>query len=193
VHDLLPLLSTCESKFVLPTDLLMNRFQGEYLVPKRLPLDDKTLTLAQEVIDVFKGCVQLERNELEDRLHILEGAETDYRVKRGFAHLLRNGFSEFESISPIDPQVLRQLVFEASSKFVPSKASSLSVLTKVAERLSQDTEKEITVEAVEKGLYADLNERHILMSFEAPTAETLVHRYNLSQAQGILYRATNIV
>jgi len=42
-------------------------------------------------------------------------------------------------------------------------------------------------------LYADLNERHILMSFEAPTAETLVHRYNLSQAQGILYRATNIV
>ncbi len=171
----------------------MNRFQGEYLVPKRLPLNDKTLKLAQEVIDVFNGCVSLERMELEDRLHILEGAETDYRVKRGFAHLLKNGFSEFEAISPIDPQILRQLVFEASSKFVPSKASSLSVLTKVAERLSQDTEKEITVETVEKGLYADLNERNLLMSFDAPTAEDLVHRYNLSQAQGILYRATNIV
>ena len=171
----------------------MNRFQGDYVVPKRLPLDSKTLNLAQEVIDVFKGCVQLERSELDDRLHILEGAETDYRVKRGFAHILRNGFSEFESISPIDPQVLRQLVFEASSKFVPSKASTLSVLTKVAERLSHDTEKEITIEAVEKGLYADLNERHILLSFDAPSAEDLVHRYNLSQAQGILYRATNII
>ncbi len=171
----------------------MNRFQGDYVVPKRLPLDNKTLALAQEVIDVFKGCVLLERSELDDRLHILEGAETDYRVKRGFAHILRNGFSEFESISPIDPQILRQLVFETSSKFVPSKASTLSVLTKVAERLSHDTEKEITVEAVEKGLYADLTERHILLSFDAPSAEDLVHRYNLSQAQGILYRATNIV
>ena len=42
-------------------------------------------------------------------------------------------------------------------------------------------------------LYADLPEAHVLTSFEAPTPEGLLERYNLAQAQGVLYRASHVV
>jgi predicted nuclease of restriction endonuclease-like RecB superfamily len=42
-------------------------------------------------------------------------------------------------------------------------------------------------------LYADLPEAHVLTSFEAPTPEGLLERYNLAQAQGVLYQASHVV
>ncbi len=45
---------------------------------------------------------------------------------------------------------------------------------------------------IEQGLYADLQENRILTNFEEPQPETLIHRYNLSQVQGVFYRATYI-
>ena len=178
---------------MLPSDLLIHRYVGEEVVPKRLKLDSKSIATAQELIAVFKECVGLKRAELDERLEILEGVETDYRIKRGFAHILSNSFAEFATISPIEPSILRQLVFEVAAKSLPSKQNTQKTLKKVAERLSSDSGKEVTSEQIEQGLYADLAENQILISFDAPSAEDLVHRYNLSQVQGILYRAADIV
>lgn len=177
----------------MPSDLLIQRFVGEEVIPKRLKLDSKNLTTATELISVFQECVGLRRAELDERLQILEGEETDYRIKRGFAHLLSNGFAEFEIISPIEPSILRQLVFEASAKVLPSTQNTNKVLADVAERLSLDSGKEVTSEQIKKGLYADLAENQVLISFDSPSAEALVHRYNLAQVQGVLYRAADIV
>ncbi len=178
---------------MLPSDLLIHRYVGEEVVPKRLKLDSKNIATANELITVFKECMGLKRAELDERLEILEGAETDYRIKRGFAHILSNSFAELETVSPIEPSILRQLVFEAAAKGLPSKQSTQKVLLEVAERLSSDSGKEITSEQVEQGLYADLAENQILISFDPPSAQELIHRYNLAQVQGILYRAADIV
>ena len=66
-------------------------------------------------------------------------------------------------------------------------------LQDVADALTRELGTEVRPEGVAEGLYADLSENQILVSFEAPTAEALLHRYNLAQVQGVLYRASELI
>ena len=63
----------------------------------------------------------------------------------------------------------------------------------MADALSRELGRDIGPEQVRAWLYADLPEAHVLTSFEAPTPEGLLERYNLAQAQGVLYRASQVV
>jgi predicted nuclease of restriction endonuclease-like RecB superfamily len=173
--------------------LLIQRVHGEEVVPKRLQLSADTLALATELIALFRGAQGGTRGELEADLQVLEGDQTDYRVKRGLAHHLASDFSTFEGVSPIEPAALRQRVFAVSAPSVPSPQQSLATLTAVADALSRELSRDISPEQVRAWLYADLPEAHVLTSFEAPTPEVLLHRYNLAQAQGVLYRASQVV
>ncbi|MEZ4630386.1 MAG: DUF790 family protein [Deinococcales bacterium] len=178
---------------MLPSDLLIHRFVGEEIIPKRLPLDKRHLQMANEVTKVFAECVHLKKADLDERLEVLEGEETDYRIKRGLAHILHNSFAEFGMKSPLEPEILRKLVFQEAAKANPSREDRQKTLERIAQRLSLDSGKEILAEAIEEGLYADLEENQRLLSFEAPNPEDLLHRYNLAQVQGVLYRASHIM
>lgn len=63
----------------------------------------------------------------------------------------------------------------------------------MAQALTQELDREISPDDVRQGLYADLQENRILIEFDAPTPEALIYRYNLSQVQGIFYRASQVV
>jgi uncharacterized protein len=65
-------------------------------------------------------------------------------------------------------------------------------LAQVAASLTQELGHEVLPEQVAKGLYADLPDNQILTQFETPTPEALIHRYNLSQVQGVFYRASHL-
>ena len=177
---------------MLPTDLLMNRVNGETVVPKRVELDAAMVTIAAELINIFILSKGSTRAELNRHLLELEGEETDYRFKRGLAHLLSGSFSEFEIVSPLEPPMLRERVFAASAMVVASSQSTIDTLKTVADQLSQELEKEVLPEQIKQGLYADLPDNQILTEFKAPTPEALLHRYNLSQVQGIFYRASHV-
>ena len=177
---------------MLPTDLLMNRVNGETVVPKRVDLDESMMAIAAELINIFTLSKGSTRAELDRHLLELEGEETDYRFKRGLAHLLSSSFSEFETISPLEPPMLRERVFAASALVVASSQSTIVTLQSVADQLTQELEKEVLPEQVKQGLYADLPANQILTEFKAPTPEALLHRYNLSQVQGIFYRASHV-
>ena len=133
------------------------------------------------------------RHVLDAELQLLEGEETDYRVKRGLTHLLSSGFAEFETVSPLEPEELRERVFALSARHLPGEAVEARVHEEVAGALSRELGKHVDAAQVASGLYADLSENQIMMSFDAPTPEALLHRYNLSQAQGVLYRASELV
>ena len=178
---------------MLPSDLLLHRYNGEEIIPTRLPVSEKNLALADEVMSVFGLCQGKKRLELDEQLSVLEGTETDYRIKRGLAHLLTSGFCTFETISPLEPIALRERIFSLSSTRVLSDDTTATIIEEVAENLSRELKREVTLEQVSDGLYADLAENQILIGFEAPQAETLLHRYNLSQVQGVLYRASELV
>jgi uncharacterized protein len=162
-------------------------------VPRRLPVTADTLALAAELMALFRGAQGRTRGEIEAELQVLEGDQTDYRLKRGLAHLLAHDFSTFEVGSPLEPAALRQRVFALSAPCVPSPQTTTATLTAVADGLSRELARNIGPEQVRAWLYADLPEAHVLTSFEAPPPEGLLGRYNLAQAQGVLYRASQVV
>lgn len=178
---------------MLPTDLLIYRQNGEEITPKRLPIGGKSVAIVSELIALFQNCQGKTQGELERQLRELEGTTTDYRIKRGLAHLLRSEtFSKFAVVSPLEPQQLRQRVFALSAQAAPLPQMATMTLQTLAEQLSQELEREVLFDQIQSGLYADLDENKVLTQFDAPTPEALLHRYNLSQVQGIFYKANQI-
>lgn len=178
---------------MLPTDLLIHRQNGESIVPKQLPLNEDAIALAQQLITCFEHHVGKPQGELDRQLLELEGDSTDYRIKRGFAHLLKSSFSTFEIISPLEPPTLRQRVFAIASQSVPLPQRRQQTLATLADQLTQELNRSVFPNEIQNGLYADLQENRILTQFETPTPEALIHRYNLSQVQGVFYRASQII
>ncbi len=171
----------------------MHRQNGEEIIPKRLKIDQKTSELAIELINYFQSAVGKTQGVLERQLTDFEGDSTDYRVKRGLAYILKSSFCTFEVVSPLEPQMLRERVFSLAAKSVSSRESTQVTLSKVADELTQELEREVLLEQVRNGLYADLSENKILTVFDAPTAPDLINRYNLSQVQGVFYKASQLV
>lgn len=177
---------------MLPSDLLSYRMNGEAIAPKRLTLNDSAIALTAEQIECFQNCLGKTQGELNRQLRDLEGDSPDYRVKRGLAHLLRNSFSTFEIVSPLEPQLLRQRVFSHAAATPPLPHNCNTSLESLSSILSKELNREVLPAEIQKGLYADLQENRILTEFEAPAPDSLIHRYNLSQVQGIFYRASEV-
>lgn len=177
---------------MLPTDLLMHRYSGEEIVPKRLAIDPQALELSAALISLFQQAIGRPRGDLAHQLQELEADSTDYRIKRGLSHLLTSGFCTFEVVSPLDPPMLRQRAFALSAQRAASRQATQTSLTRLADALTQELGREILSEQICTGLYADLPENQILTGFDPPTPEALLHRYNLSQVQGVFYRASQI-
>ena len=178
---------------MLPSDLLIYRQNGETVVPKKLSLDNRSIGLAHDRIECFQEYVGKTQGELNEKLAQMEGDSPDYRVKRGLAHILRSSFSTFEIVSPLEPSELRKKVFTEAAKTIPLPRNRSQILDAIAHNLTTELNRKVSREEIEKGLYADLQENRILTEFEPPIPDALIHRYNLSQVQGIFYRASNIV
>lgn len=178
---------------MLPTELLQYRLQGETVNPKQLPLNPFFLDLAQAYLDCFAHHINQTQGVLDAALQALEADHTDYRVRRGFAHILRNSFSTFEIVSPLEPLELRDRVFKYAAQHPPVPSAREQTVGAIATQLSQELKREVLHHEITQGLYADLPENRILTEFEPPTPEQLIHRYNLSQVQGIFYRASQVV
>jgi uncharacterized protein len=177
---------------MLPTELLINRQNGEEIVPKRLPINTQMCDMAQEAITCFMEAVGSTQGELDRKLLELEGDSPDYRLKRGLAHILKSSFSTFEIISPLEPPLLRQRVFALAATSIPSPQTSEVTLENLSIALSQELNQEVIPAQIRQGLYADLQENRILTQFDQPDPEALLHRYNLSQMQGIFYKASQM-
>ncbi|MFQ3618810.1 MAG: DUF790 family protein [Cyanobacteriota bacterium] len=179
---------------MLPSDLLIHRPRGESLEPKRLALNEPNRAIATDLIDQFQQHVGKTQGELDSQLREMEGEETDFKVKRGLAHLLKSeAFSTFEIVSPLEPGQLRERVFALAAQRLPSPQATEQTLQTLAAQLSTELEREVFPEHIRAGLYADLSENRILTRFEPPTPDALLHRYNLSQVQGVFYKASHLV
>lgn len=178
---------------MLPSELLICQYRGDEVVPKRLALNASNRALAQELIDLFAESVGKCRAELQAQLQMREGDQVDYRTQRGLSHLLSTAYCTFAMIAPLEPAVLRQRVFDVSAGAVPSPQATFATLEQVAVSVGRELSREIRPDQISDWLYADLPEHHVLTTFDQPTPETLLHRYNLSQAQGVFYRASEVI
>jgi len=178
---------------VLPSDLLLHRRRGESLDPKYFELNPEAIALAETYIACFQTHIGDTQGTLDRQLKVLEGDAPDYRLRRGLVHILRSSFSTFEIVSPLEPIQLRQRVFSLAATNGPLPENRDRTLTALARELSQQSDRSVEVGEIRAGLYADLPANRILTQFDAPTPEALIHRYNLSQVQGIFYKASQVI
>ena len=135
---------------MLPSELLIYRQSGETIVPKKLAIDNRIIGIASNYIECFQEYLGKTQGELDRELAKMEGDSPDYRVRRGFAHILKSSFSTFEIISPLEPQTLRQKVFTEAAKKITVPDRRSDTLETVARSLSNELKRVVSLEEVEK-------------------------------------------
>ncbi len=167
---------------MLPSDLLFSHKRGAQVHPRFLRREQ--YVWAEQVLSLIREHQHRTRGELQTALRALEGDSPDYRIVRGFAHLALNAAEFTLATGELEPEALRREVFTlATERGVYGETQAREVLEAVTPRYRLETE------TLREALYADLPENHLLTALPDFTPDQLVDRYNLAQAQGLLYSA----
>jgi predicted nuclease of restriction endonuclease-like RecB superfamily len=173
---------------MLTNDLAMSWRRGNRLFPRYLETDDpRHLQTAADLTLIIERRIGCRRAELEQALDEYIGVGTDYKTLRGLIKLLTDR-CEFSTTTAKDPAEIRRALFTKAVARHP-------VLTESArERIIAEAaaELECSPDEVTAGLYADLADNQRLIAFEKMSAEELLDRYNLAQAQALLYRCSEM-
>jgi len=152
---------------MLTADLARSRTEGDTITPLFVaPADERYRETAAELIDIFTDHLGKPKGELEETIDQLTIDDTDYKIVQGLAKLLKDE-CEFEVIAPIDPQEIRQRLFEKANESYPvvrqptlgDDTQPLDIYSNVADRLG------ISLEECYNGMYADLDENKRLVRF----------------------------
>ncbi len=171
---------------MLTSDLAVSFRRGDKIFPFLINTDNGGyLRDAAGLIEIFEAFGGETRGALERELEAFIGTGTDYKIMRGLIKLL-NDRAEFETSAPAEPVEIRQKVFLEARKshpVFPASATKEKVLETVAQEFL------CSKEAITANLYADLPAQQRLISFDRVAPEDLLDRYNLAQAQALLYRS----
>ncbi len=174
---------------MLTSDLAINWRRGDKIVPRLIKTDDAGyLRDAVVLIEIFEEFQGKTRGELESELEDYVGTGTDYRILRGLIKLLTDR-CDFETSSVAAPEDIRRKVFLEARKFqpvTPDSDTKNKVLETVAAAFETDSK------TIYEHLYADLSFQQRLISFETIAAKDLLDRYNLAQAQALLYKCVEM-
>lgn len=172
------------------------RFGRDRITPVYLDATDAGWRdVAETLLTLFRGQEGRTRGTLDEDIKEAFGDAPGQLVHQGLAKLLEDR-CEFDVVSGRPPEELREAVFRAAveHRHRPAAEGALvappfqreEVLTEVARAF------EMSVEAVDQGLFADLKSEQRLVRFKDTTAEKLLHRYNVALAQSVLLRATGV-
>ncbi len=174
---------------MLTSDLAINWRRGYKIVPQLIKTDDAGyLRDAAVLIEIFEEFTGATRGELERELEEYVGAGTDYRILRGLIKLLTDR-CDFAVAAPAEPVEIRQKVFLEARKFQPVMPDS-EAKNKVLETAAAEFESDAAT--IFANLYADLSAQQKLSKFETIAPVDLLDRYNLAQAQALLYKCVEM-
>jgi predicted nuclease of restriction endonuclease-like RecB superfamily len=168
---------------MLTSDLLVTKISKGKIEPVYALLDQEHLEVARSVISVFQGYVGRTYGALIEELEGIE--EINYRLIRGLVQILERR-CVIDTDAVINPIVARRTVFEESQGFITDEEVRKKVLDEVARKLS------IKPDELETALWADQEGNLVIKEFQTVTPEDLLKQYNLSLAQTLLFRATEM-
>src|SRR4030095_2004059 len=178
---------------MLTADLAMSYRRGNRISPRYLQSDDpRHLQTAADLALIVEQHRGRRRAELERALEEVIGGGTDYKILRGLIKLLTDR-CEFETAGAKDPAEIRRALFTKAAAHLRAERAIITD-NELRHRLINEaaTELECSPEEVMAGLYADLSGNQLLIAFEEMSAEDLLDRYNLAQAQALLYRCSEM-
>ena len=180
---------------MLPKQLLRYRIEGDHVVPSYITRKNSShyLSIAEKLIEIYDRHLGKTRQQLDDTLLEFEGERLNYKVVRGLANIL----DKYLITGPVDEEKdyekFRERLFEQVEKYRPVVRSGDLLHTKVKDHVIADVSPDLSNGNLQMQLYGDLKANHILKSWERKfSPETLLRRYNLQLAQGILYRAESM-
>jgi predicted nuclease of restriction endonuclease-like RecB superfamily len=169
---------------MLPADLIRARKRRGQIHLQYA--SEEHLSLSKTLIAVHKDHLGRKRGELEEALKSCEELGWDYKLVRGLSALLENNCS-FQSISFINPMKARREVFtKVGERVISTEEERDEILRAVA--LKHDLDKE----ELEKSLYADLDDEHTLIEFDAPDPWDLIKLYNFALLAALLAHSQRI-
>jgi predicted nuclease of restriction endonuclease-like RecB superfamily len=180
---------------MLTLDLLRTRIRGDCIEPRYVDTGSgRHRKLAAALIEIYAAHGDCRRGELDEALSRHSGDRVDYRIQRGLAKLLFDDHCDFGVVAALPPEQLRERVFAVAHSYHPVVREP--DLFHVADRglvIAEAGEScGLSGEQVEEGLYADLAQNHRLVSFQPPSPQQLLNRYNVALAQAMLYRCREI-
>lgn len=186
---------------MLTGKLVRVRHARDRIIPHYLdPSDPQWLEAAEQLLTIYRSASGATRGQIEDEVENTFGEAATTLVQQGLAKLLEDRCA-FETIAGLPPQQIREVVFRtAATRRGEQVKAALSgeavVLAPAAFRpgvlAEVAAELQLTPEAVEAGLFADLRREQRLVRFRDITPERLLQRYNVALAQAILLRATSL-
>ncbi len=166
---------------VLPKELLdVYRIKGK-IYPK-FAWSDTELRLAEKVIDVYQNCIGKNYGFILEQLRRIENAD-NYKKVRGLAKIVERE-CEFEMCTHLDPLAVRTFLFERG--YVTKLSEREVILREAAEYFG------VSVEEIEKAMFADRDEEKVLVSVPEITPSKLVKRYNLSLLQTLIFNCLRL-
>ncbi len=166
---------------MLTSNLLRARVRSGVVKCQYVAVDEETVGRAARMVAAFRDGVGGPKGAITSEVDDIVGHGTDFVLWRGLAKLCEDR-STYETVCAVDPVDLRRVVFEAAFRGAGPSTREAALQAAAAEL-------GLEVAEVEEGMYADLDERQVLVDFDALEPEELVHRYNLALAQAVLFKA----
>ncbi|MBQ9787619.1 MAG: DUF790 family protein [Lentisphaeria bacterium] len=166
---------------MLRSEHLLYRISGDSVKPKLIdPESPFLLEIASELTGISLSALEsgMNRQEYEEISASIIRGSADVKVASGLHKLLLDRM-EFSTPAEADYPALRRESFSAAAKLLKSGNFTVESLQKCA------VEKEID-------LYGDLPDFEKVSAFKTITPTALLHRYNLAQAQGLLFYARQV-
>jgi uncharacterized protein len=175
---------------MLTADLAQSWQRGGRTGPRYIDTEDASyLQEATDLIGIFDAHRGHARAEIERALEEYVGTGTDYRILRGLIKLLMDRCEFDTACGAADPAEIRRVLFLKARQHHPVTGNETARALVVAEVAS---ELNCAPEVLMDGLYADLPLNQKLIDFEAFGARELLDRYNVAQAQALLYRCVEM-
>ncbi|MBF0154124.1 MAG: DUF790 family protein [Magnetococcales bacterium] len=172
---------------MLTRDLLRHTFRQGRVYPRFVDVDDRALlNLAAELTDIYRSNMGLGLEELAELTHPVINAQRTPLVAKGLNKLLLDRCQFREADAAI--AAARLAILERATTLL--RQPGMGDLEHYRRQVSAPYEAD--ADALASRLYADLPIRQPLEGFDPPAPEALLQRYNLAQAQGLLFFAQAI-
>ena len=173
---------------MLTADLALSYQRGTKITPRYLDTNDsRYLQTAADLMLLVNQHVGKRHGELQQALDEYIGVGTDYKILRGLIKLLLDRCESGSTAVRDSAELRRALFLQAAAQHpILNEEARQQAVGNVAQELLCKPEE------VLQGLYADLPDNQVLTFFEELDAVQLLDRYNLAQAQALLYRCTEM-
>lgn len=142
--------------------------------------------LGAAYLDLARAHIGLSRQEWKESAEAVPFAPHELRLAGGVRKLV-DDICEIDCASEIDPIALRDEILSAAA--LQRKADTFDRKTIIAAAAEQHA---VSIEAIERALYADLQSEHLVQSVAPLSVDELVRRYDLGRIQAVLLRAVRV-